>query len=103
MTRRTTAIIAAAAAAGALGAGGAAVAAATSGEDGGPDERITGPAAGQARAAALAKAPGGSVTGVERADDGRAGYEVEAKARDGKALEILVGPQFQVESVRADD
>lgn len=103
MTRRTKAVIAAAAAVGALGAGGAAVAAATGGEDGGPDERITGPAASQARAAALEKVPGGSAEGVERADDGRTGYEVEVKARDGKALEILVGPQFQVTSIRADD
>lgn len=103
MTRRTKAIIATAGAIAALGAGGAAVAAATGGEDGGRDERITGPAADQARAAALAKAPGGTVEGVERADDGAKGYEVEIKATDGTSLEIVVDPQFRVVSVNQDD
>ncbi len=103
MTRRTKAIIAAGGAIAALGAGGAAVATATGGEEGGRDERITGPTADQARAAALATAPGGTVEGVERADGGAKGYEVEVKAKGGKSLEIVVGPRFNVVSVTQDD
>lgn len=103
MTRRTKAIIATAGAIAALGAGGAAIATATGGEDGERDERITGPAADKAQGAALAKAPGGTVEGVERADDGAQGYEVEIKAKDGSNLEVVVDPQFRVVSVGQDD
>ena len=51
----------------------------------------------QATSAALAKVGQGSVTEVERDDDGGgAGYEVKVRLTDGSEVEVVLGPDFQV-------
>ncbi|MDQ3676035.1 MAG: hypothetical protein M3401_04400 [Actinomycetota bacterium] len=68
------------------------------------DEQVTEQAiADQARAAALTAAGGGTVTEIERADEGDSGYEVEVKRADGTFVEIALDPQFGVVSVENDD
>ena len=49
-----------------------------------------------ASSAALAKVGQGSVTEVERADDGGSGYEVEVRLTDGSEVEVALGTDFQV-------
>ncbi|MEV5051336.1 hypothetical protein [Arthrobacter sp. LAR12-1-1.1] len=49
-----------------------------------------------ASSAALAKVGQGSVTEVERADDGASGYEVEVRLTDGSEVEVALGADFQV-------
>ena len=96
-----------AAALGALAGAGAAVAAAN-GDDRGADddagERITDQAAAdRASAAALRATQGGTVEGVENADDGEQGYEVEVRRTDGSEAEVQVSRGFDVLSVADDD
>ena len=49
-----------------------------------------------ASSAALAKVGQGSVTEVERADDGGSGYEVEVRLTDGTHVDVALGADFQV-------
>ncbi len=65
------------------------------------DDDFNGPAltdADRARAssAALAQVGQGSVTEVERQDDGTSGYEVEVRLSDGSQVEVSIGADFQV-------
>lgn len=46
--------------------------------------------------AALAKVGQGTVSEVEREDDGGAAYEVEVRLQDGSEVEVQVGADFQV-------
>ena len=67
--------------------------------------RSTGPAAGQAKAAALDAAGGGTVLEMEHQDgDGAGMYEVEVRRTDGSTVEIHLDGQFkQVGSATNDD
>ena len=96
----------------ALVAGGAAIATAAGGGDdegrwddaGEAAEQVTDPAAlDRAGSAALEAAGGGTVTEVERADEGRSGYEVEVKRDDGSFVEVTLDEQFGEVSVEDDD
>ena len=70
----------------------------------GDDEQVTGPAAGQAKAAALKAAGGGTVLGVERQDgDGAGVYEVEVERTDGSHVEIHLDAVFKPVGTQADD
>jgi hypothetical protein len=51
-------------------------------------EQATGPAAERARAAAAAVVPGGTVTGLERDEDGGAAWEAEVRRPDGTVVEV---------------
>jgi len=85
----------------AVAAGGVGVAKAVGGGDG--DERATGPAADRAAAAALESTGGGKVLEIERADEGRQGYEVEVRKTDGGTVEVHVTPDGKVAGAEADD
>ena len=54
-------------------------------------------------AAAIDAAGGGMVGGIEAADDGRTGYEVELDRADGSSLDVNLDRRFRVVSVGADD
>jgi len=85
----------------ALAAGGAGIAQAVGG---GSEQPVTGPAAEQAKAAALEAAGGGTVTEIEGQDDDGAGvYEVEVRRADGTQVEIHLDAQFQEVGRAADD
>jgi hypothetical protein len=71
---------------------------------GGSEEQVTGPAAEQAKAAALDAAGGGTVLEVEKQDgDGGGVYEVEVRRTDGSTVEIHLDHQFQQVGSAADD
>lgn len=90
----------------ALALGGSAIAGATGatgGDDDGPDQALSGPGAAQAGKAALAATGGGSVTSVERDDEGaRGGYEVKVD-KAGKIIEVKVATDLSVTGQHADD
>ena len=72
------------------------------------DDDFNGPAltdADRARAssAALAQVGQGSVTEVERQDDGTSGYEVEVRLSNGSQVEVSLGADFQVMSQSAPE
>lgn len=103
-------ILIAGAAAVALAAGGVAIAGAAGGGDGSDDdageahEQVTDPAtADRARAAALEAAGPGTVTEIERADEGDSGYEVEVERSDGSFVEVTLDRGFGVVSTEDDD
>src|SRR6185503_7558783 len=77
-------LLIAGAAAVALAAGGVGIARAV----GEGDEKVTGPAADRAGAAAVDIVGGGRVTGVEREDDDGAAWEVEVVKSDGSKVEV---------------
>ncbi|MDQ4071622.1 MAG: hypothetical protein M3088_01945 [Actinomycetota bacterium] len=52
---------------------------------------------------ALRAAGNGTVTEVERADEGQRGYEVEVRRPDGTYLEVTLGTDFGVVSTERDD
>lgn len=80
--------------AGVLTAGGTAYAFATS------DDGVQGDDAQRATDAAIDAAGGGSITELE-ADDG--GYDVEVVTADGRKVDVVLGPDFQVLSTDPDD
>jgi hypothetical protein len=71
---------------------------------GGSGEKVSGPAADDASAAALAFAGGGTVTAVEKQDgDGPGAYEAEVKRDDGSQIEVHLDSDFQPLGSAADD
>lgn len=96
----------------ALGAGGAAIAGAAGGDSEGAGDDDTGEAAEHvndqatadtARKAAIEAAGGGTVTEIERADEGDSGYEVEVERADGSFAEVTLDGDFNEVSVENDD
>ena len=79
-----------------LGGGGVAVASTL-------DDRVGGAANDRAQEAALAETGGGTVTDVDRLDDGLPGYEVDVVRPDGRESTVLLGDDFSVSSSRIDD
>ncbi len=100
--RRYALVVGGIVAAAALAIGGVGIAQAVGGESEAP---VTGPAADQAKAAALDAAGGGTVLEVEHQDgDGAGVYEVEVRRTDGSTVEIHLDAQFeQVGSATDDD
>jgi uncharacterized membrane protein YkoI len=60
---------------------------------------VTGDTAAKVRAAALAKAPGGTVDRVETDGDGIAAYEAHMTKADGSRITVYVNKQFDVVKV----
>lgn len=93
-------------AAGVLAVGGVGIAQAVGGSS---EEPVTGPAAEQAKSAALKAAGGGTVLEIERQDgDGPAGgstalFEVEVRRLDGSQIEIHLDDRFQPVGKAPDD
>ncbi len=99
--RRITVIAGVLAVVVALAVGGVGIAQAVGGNSEAP---VTGPAAEQAKAAALEATGGGTVLEVEQQDgDGAGIYEVEVKRADGSTLEIHLDEQFQQVGSAPDD
>jgi hypothetical protein len=89
------------AAAGVLAVGGVGIAQAVGGSS---EEPVTGPAADQAKSAALKAAGGGTVLEIERQDgDGAGLFEVEVRRADGSQIEIQLDDRFQPVGTAADD
>lgn len=100
MTKRHKAILAGGAAV-AIAAGGAAFAYGVSGDS---EEQVSGPSADQARSAALETVGGGTVTSVEREDEGGAGaYEVEVRRSDRSQVEVHLDDQYRSIGTEPDD
>ncbi len=69
-----------------------------------PEEQLTGPDAQKAKSAAIAAVGGGTVTEVEREDDGSAGgFEVEVKREDGSQVEVHLDGDYKVVGQQADE
>lgn len=60
---------------------------------------LTGDTAAKVRAAALAKAPGGTVDRLETDGDGNAAYEAHITKADGSRITVYVNKQFNVVKV----
>jgi hypothetical protein len=70
----------------------------------GDSEQLSGPAADQAKAAALKAAGGGTVLEVEGQDgDGGGVYEVEVRRADGSTIEVHLNAAFEPVGTQADD
>jgi uncharacterized membrane protein YkoI len=68
------------------------------------EEQVTGPDAQKAKSAAIAAVGGGTVTEVEREDDGSAGgFEVEVKRDDGSQVEVHLDGDLKVVGQQADE
>ena len=81
--------------------GGAGIAYAAGGDS---EEQLTGPDAQKAKSAAIAAVGGGTVTEVEREDDGSAGgFEVEVKRDDGSQVEVHLDGDYKVVGQQADE
>jgi hypothetical protein len=84
----------------AVGAGGVGLAQAVGGDS---DEQVTGPAADQAKAAAVQAVGGGRAVGVERDDDDGGAWEVEVVKRDGGKVEVDLTHDLKRAGVESDD
>jgi hypothetical protein len=100
MSSRTRNFVIAGVAVVVLAAGGAGVALAVSGDS---DESVSGPRADAAAKAALDAVGGKSVSEVERADDGQAGWEVEVKKPDGSQVEVHLNQDLEPVGSAPDD
>ena len=81
--------------------GGAGIAYAAGGDS---EEQVTGPDAEKAESAAIAAVGGGTVTEVEREDDGSAGgFEVEVKRDGGSQVEVHLDGDYKVVGQQADE
>ena len=84
-----------------VAAGGVGIAYAVGGNS---EERVTGPDAAKAEAAALEQAGGGTVTEVEYQDgDGAGLYEVEVLRDDGTQVEVHVSGGYDAVGTATDD
>jgi len=87
----------------AIAAGGVGVAAATGGiggDDG--DATVSGPAAEQAKAAALRITNGGTANAVERDSENGATYEVEVTKPDGNTVDVRLDQNYDPVVVEGD-
>ena len=82
--------------------GGAGIAYANGGDS---EEQLTGPDAQKAKTAAVAAVGGGTVTEVERDDDGYGPgvFEVEVTRDDGTQVEVHLDGDYKVVSQQADE
>ena len=69
------------------------------------EEQVTGPDAEKAKSAAIAAVGGGTVTEVERDDDGYGTgvFEVEVTRDDGSQVEVHLDGDYNVVSQQADE
>jgi len=97
MRKRLMATGAAAAALGAIAYGGVALASGN-GDGGG----ASGPAAEQAKAAAIAAVPGGTANAVERDSEDGATWEVEVAKADGSVVDVRLDASYGVVVIEGD-
>jgi hypothetical protein len=93
---RLTFIVASVAAIAVLLIGGTAAVATQSDDADSQEERVTGAAADQARAAGLKQAGGGSVVEMERDPEGQRVYKVEVQKPDGSTVDVNLNGSFDV-------
>jgi hypothetical protein len=84
----------------ALSAAGVGVAVA-GGESGDAKERVSGPGADKARAAALAAHPG-TANSVERDSENGATWEIEITGNDGKTVDVRLDENYKVVVIEGD-
>ncbi len=97
LNKRTTLAVGAAVLA--VAAGGGAYAYAGAGDDEG---NATGPAANQAKAAALGHLGGGKANAVERDNEKGATWEVEVTKADGSTVDVRLDAAYKVIAVDSD-
>jgi len=85
----------------ALAAGGVGIAQAVGGGGDG-DQKVTGPEADQATAAALKVTGGGHANAVERDSENGATWEVEVTKTDGKAVDVRLDQDYKLVVVEGD-
>lgn len=96
--------VAVAAAVVAIGAGtGVALATSGGGEEDDAAEQVSGPAAAEAKAAALKLTGGGTVGAVERDDENGAVWEVEVTKPDGSTVDVRLDADFGKVAIESDD
>jgi hypothetical protein len=100
--RRLTFIVASVAALAVLVAGGTAAVATQTDDADSAQERVTGAAADQARAAGLKEAGGGSVVELERDPEGQRVYKVEVRKANGTTVEVNLNGSFEVVAEQED-
>jgi len=83
----------------ALAAGGVGAGTALGGDDGGSP---SGPAADQAREAALRHTGGGTANSVEQDGENGATWEVEVTKPDGKTVDVRLGSDYRIVTVEGD-
>jgi uncharacterized membrane protein YkoI len=84
----------------ALALGGVAIARATGAFN--DDERLVGPQADRAGAAALRATGGGTVNAVEPDSENGATYEVEVTKKDGSTVDVRLDESFKVVVIEGD-
>lgn len=102
MRRRLTFIVASVAAIAVLLIGGTAAVATQRDDADSNQERVTGTAAEQAKAAGLKEAGGGSVVGLERDPEGQRVYKVEVRKANGTTVEVDLNRSFEVVAAAED-
>lgn len=95
MRKRLTFIVASVAAVLVLVAGGTAAVASQTDDADDAQERVTGNAADQARAAGVKQAGGGTVVEVERDPEGQRVYKVEVRKADGSVVDVNLNRSFE--------
>jgi hypothetical protein len=101
--KRLTFIVASVAAIAVLLVGGTAAVATQTDDADSQEERVTGEAADQARAAALREAGGGSVVEMERDPEGQRIYKVEVRRANGTIVDVNLNGSFDVVAEADDD
>jgi uncharacterized membrane protein YkoI len=101
--KRLTFIVASVAAIAVLLVGGTAAVATQTDDADSQEERVTGEAADQARAAALREAGGGSVVEMERDPEGQRIYKVEVQRANGTTVDVNLNGSFDVVAEADDD
>ena len=85
-----------------LAAGGTGVALATSSDGDDGEGTVTGPAASEARAAALDITNGGKANSVERDGENGATWEVEVTRTDGSTVDVRLDEQYKLVVIEGD-
>jgi peptidase YpeB-like protein len=101
--RRLTFIVASVAAVAVLLAGGTAAVATQTDDADSEQERVTGAAGDQARAAGLKEAGGGTVVEMERDPEGQRIYKVEVRRANGTTVDVNLNSSFEVVPEAEDD
>lgn len=103
MRKRSTFIVASVAAIAVLLVGGTAAVATQTDDADDAQERVTGAAVDQARAAGLKEAGGGTVVEMERDPEGQRVYKVEVRKSTGSTVDVNLNGSFEVVPEADDD
>lgn len=103
MRKRLTFVVASVAAIAVLLVGGTAAVATQTDDADDAQERVTGAAVDQARAAGLKEAGGGTVVEMERDPEGQRVYKVEVRKSTGSTVDVNLNGSFEVVPEADDD